>query len=419
MSTNDPMARIIAAYQTGVQIRMAREKQQQDAQDRQMQLDILKHEQDRLKLQQKIDAFKEQIVLRRGQVAPEVGPVTVPGGADLQGLPALQGVTVGHQPTTIPGGIIEPQPVQVPSELQDLYGSQPIPVPSAQMLGAQALQQAIAIEKAKQGIEPPKVQFAPPGSTPVITKGNEVSTGLTFPQRESTPVPGRDVPLSPEVEAQRIKMAGAVAAAQAAAKPAPEVPDLQDITSTTSSGRRFIDTSKWTGPLKNQIETAAAKSGIDTVNGPTAAILAEIDTAKKNQDYMFNLISGKLATDPTGRLYSAPANTIAKLAQTDPALATIGQFRVAAIQSIVALVSRGLRLNAAEIANAQENDIPKLTDTLPVALQRVQNLKTFLDHAEESHLPKATKAAGRVQSKPSELYLGGKKYVLQSDGTYK
>jgi len=116
-------------------------------------------------------------------------------------------------------------------------------------------------------------------------------------------------------------------------------------------------------------------------------MLSDIDTAKANQDYMLQQIGSKLATDPSGRILSAPENTIEKLAQTDPAMAAVGTYRNAAIQSMRAVAgSRGLRINQYEVQMAIDNDIPKLTDTLPVAQQKLQNLKAFLDNTEQAHL---------------------------------
>jgi len=48
--------------------------------------------------------------------------------------------------------------------------------------------------------------------------------------------------------------------------------------------------------------------------------------------------------------------------------------------------SKGLRINQSEIQMAIDNDIPKMTDTLPVAQQKLNNLKAFLDNAEQLHL---------------------------------
>ena len=102
---------------------------------------------------------------------------------------------------------------------------------------------------------------------------------------------------------------------------------------------------------------------------------------------MLSVIGKKLATDATGRLYSAPKNTIAKLAQSDPELAAVGTFRNAAIQSMRAVAgAKGLRINQYEVQLAIDNDIPKMTDTLPVAQQKLKNLQAFLDNAEQSHV---------------------------------
>ena len=164
-------------------------------------------------------------------------------------------------------------------------------------------------------------------------------------------------------------------------------PSLQQITNVTRAGRQYINREDIPQGSAGVTEQQALKSGIPVVDKDTASTLSDIDTAKANQDYMLNQIGSKLATDPSGRLYSAPANTIEKLAQTDPTLAAVGTYRNAAIQSLRAVAgSKGLRINQYEVQLAIDNDIPKMTDTLPVAQKKLQNLKAFLDNTEQSHL---------------------------------
>lgn len=164
-------------------------------------------------------------------------------------------------------------------------------------------------------------------------------------------------------------------------------PDLESATSTTRSGLRYVDTSQFTGEARNALTEAANKAGISPVSKEIADMLSEIDTARANLDYMNQTIAPFLAKDLTGRLYSVPANTIEKLAQSNPDLAAIGTYRSAAIQAMRAVAgAKGLRINRAEIEQAQENDIPKMTDTLPVAQKKLQNMLKFLDNAEKAHI---------------------------------
>lgn len=164
-------------------------------------------------------------------------------------------------------------------------------------------------------------------------------------------------------------------------------PQLQQITNTTRSGRQYINRDDIPQGSAGVVEQQAAASGVPVVSKDVAGALSDFDTARANLDYMMNTVGSKLAKDPSGRLYSAPANTIAKLAQTDPELAAMGTYRNAAIQTLRAVAgSRGLRINMAEVQLAIDNDIPKATDTLPVAQAKLRNLKTFIDNAEQSQL---------------------------------
>lgn len=164
-------------------------------------------------------------------------------------------------------------------------------------------------------------------------------------------------------------------------------PELQSLVRTTSAGRQYVSAEDLQGDSGKFVRQQAATAGIPVVDKDTASTLTEIDTAKANQDYMLRTISGKLASGAGSRLLEGPENTIEKMAQSDPQLAAVGTYRNAAIQSMRAVAgSKGLRINQYEVQMAIDNDIPKMTDTLPVAQQKLTNLKTFLDNSESAHL---------------------------------
>jgi len=199
---------------------------------------------------------------------------------------------------------------------------------------------------------------------------------------------------SPTAIAGAAQKAGAEANARIPAAVQTEVqkaqalaPKLDEITQTMTSGRKYVDLSKLTGPQRSLIQQQAAAAGIPTVDKDTASTLSDIDTARMNQKYMLDTISRKLPTGPMPRFYQAPENTLEKFGQTDPTLAAIGTYRSAAIQSMRAVAgSKGLRINRQEIEMAIDNDIPKMTDTLPTAQQKLKNMQAFLDNAEGAHL---------------------------------
>src|SRR6185369_2571254 len=195
-----------------------------------------------------------------------------------------------------------------------------------------------------------------------------------------TPIPGRDVPLSPAVQAQKVAIAQA-------SKALPEAPELGDIVETTKNGRQYIPTNNLTQKQKEAVNVAASKAGIPVVDKDTAEMLRDLDTARANQAFMLKAIENKLPKDAAGRAIVGPANKLKQIGQLDPDLAATGTFRNAAIQSMRALAgSRGLRINQAEINMAQENDIPKPTDTVEVARKELQNILTLLDNTEKAHL---------------------------------
>lgn len=160
---------------------------------------------------------------------------------------------------------------------------------------------------------------------------------------------------------------------------------LQMLTKTTGAGRQYFAGNDFKGDKAGF--AAAQHSGVPVVDAPTDEMLSEVDNARLNLHYMLGNIQDTLATDPTGRLYQAPVNTIAKVSQSNPKLAAIGTYRSAAIQAMRAVAgSKGLRINKSEIEMAQQNDIPKDTDTLPTAKEKLSNMLTFLDNVERAHL---------------------------------
>ncbi len=231
--------RLIAAHQAGMSERQNREQQAQQQEDRKLQQQILKHQIDRLKITDALEARKaaaETAGLLQGtpgQVVPDTSPE---GGTQV--LP--------HPPITVPG-IPEfnlPDVNIQPQTLQELLQQQKV----AQ---AQALQQKLAGEVhpgsefglftgTGEQIAPAQTKAPPPatgtlrswlevgypalaaklGRKPTETESAAAFREFTSPQR--APVPGTDVPLSPEVLAQQIAIAGAKAAATEAQKPPSE-----------------------------------------------------------------------------------------------------------------------------------------------------------------------------------------------------
>lgn len=165
--------------------------------------------------------------------------------------------------------------------------------------------------------------------------------------------------------------------------PADIEPDVQ----TTIAGRKYIDLSGYTGEERNKARAAANASGVVGVSKEQANALQEIDNARANQRSIMAQISDLLPNGPGGRPLAAVTASLSKVFQTDEQKAAFASWRTAAIQTLRATAgSKGLRINQAEIAMAIENDIPKLTDTLGTAQQKLKNIETMLENAEQSIL---------------------------------
>lgn len=170
-------------------------------------------------------------------------------------------------------------------------------------------------------------------------------------------------------------------------KAAALAPDVSTLIRKTASGRQYLSAEDLQGDSGKFVRIQAANAGIPVVDKDTAGTLEDIDTTRANLNYMMKSIQGKLASGAPGRLWYGPKNTIEKIIQSDPTFGAMGTWRTGAIQSLRSVAgSKGLRINQAEIETAQDNDIPKMTDTLPVAEKKLQNLGAFLDHAEQAHL---------------------------------
>jgi hypothetical protein len=162
-------------------------------------------------------------------------------------------------------------------------------------------------------------------------------------------------------------------------------PDIR----TTANGRQFVDLSLYQGDERNRARAAAGAAGAVAVSKEQADALQEIDNARSNQTAILTQITDILPKGPGGRVVAVPATKLEKLFQSNDQIAAFGSWRTAAINSLRATAgSKGLRINKSEIEQAVENDIPKLTDTLGTAQQKVHNIFTMLENAEKSILEK-------------------------------
>jgi hypothetical protein len=226
-----------------------------------------------------------------------------------------------------------------------------------------------------------------------------------------------------ETTPQAIAGAASKAAAEAAARVPAAVqteiekakalaPELSQVTKQTVSGIQYADTTELSGPAAAMLKKQAYAAGLPVIDKTQRKGLEGIDTARKNMQFMLDAVGNKLASGAPERLWYGPANTIKRLMQTDPAIAAMGTFRNPAIQVMRAVAgAEGLRVNRSEIEMAVENDIPKDTDTLPVAQAKLLNLSEFLNNTEASILGKtptpqapAAGGAGLTAAAPIETF---------------
>lgn len=190
---------------------------------------------------------------------------------------------------------------------------------------------------------------------------------------------------------------------QTAAEPLDISPDVQ----TTRAGRSYVDLSGYQGKERNKARDAATAAGAIGVSKEQANALQEIDNARLNQQSINDQIADLLPKGVAGRTVAAVTVPLSTLFQTNDQIAAYNSWRTAAIQTLRATAgSKGLRINQAEIAQAIENDIPKLTDTVGTAQQKLKNINTMLDNAEQSILVRDRRAVTPPAAEAPKLTPG-------------
>lgn len=193
MATSSYTERIIRAFESGQRARMEREREEEEKQDRELARKQLKLQMDRLKIQQAMEERKtrrsealENFGLLRGLPARQAAPEDIPVGET-----SIPKSTMGEVPETFP---IRNLPVNIPG----IYGTNLSLRPETQEeineSKLREFMQGLGQKELEQQMEPPKTQFAPPGSTPVTTTGaGEVFLGETLPERPTTIGRGRTI----------------------------------------------------------------------------------------------------------------------------------------------------------------------------------------------------------------------------------
>jgi hypothetical protein len=165
--------------------------------------------------------------------------------------------------------------------------------------------------------------------------------------------------------------------------------NVDDDVQYTMKGNPYVSADSYdTSAAKEKARADAHAKGIPFVNPQIADGMRAADTARANLDKMLVQIQDKLPKDAAGRVMAGPGNQLAAYFQTDADKAAFGAWRTAAIQTVQALAEKGmgLRINRGEIDLMLQNDIPQITDDLPTARKRLENLNALLDSKEDAAL---------------------------------
>lgn len=196
--------------------------------------------------------------------------------------------------------------------------------------------------------------------------------------------------------------------------------DIEADIQTTVAGRKYIDLSSYQADERGKAREAATAAGAITVSKEQANALQEIDNARLNQRSILDQITDLLPKGVAGRGAAAVTVPLEKLFQTNEQIGAFNSWRTAAIQTLRATAgSKGLRINQAEIAQAIENDIPRLTDTVAVAQRKVKNIETMLENAEQSMLVRDRSVKPPAPSPPGAPKDGATRVVGQQTLTWK
>lgn len=161
------------------------------------------------------------------------------------------------------------------------------------------------------------------------------------------------------------------------------IPLLDSNTKKTITGVFYVDGTNMTKTQQESISKEAANLGIPYIGKDGADALANVDTARTNMENISNTLKNVSPSNAFTRPFAAVGNTIAGVLQTNDSISSFNAYRSAAIQSLRAMAgSKGLRINAAEIQTAMDNDIPKVNDTYATAQAKIEKVNSMLDSQE-------------------------------------
>lgn len=144
-----------------------------------------------------------------------------------------------------------------------------------------------------------------------------------------------------------------------------------------------------TGDPKNAGLIWANQHGVPVLNDKEQTIIKDIQGAKDNAIEVVNqgLDRGFFADSATQRAVKGPMNWLKQQIQAKAPMSAYNTWRNQAIKALRATAgSGGLRINQQEIDLAIKNDLPLITDTREVAIQKMANIQSMLANAMRPYL---------------------------------
>lgn len=154
---------------------------------------------------------------------------------------------------------------------------------------------------------------------------------------------------------------------------------LDKLTRYTKGNRQYIDGTGVTGKNLLQLQSAAPQ-GIPVLNKDGVGTIQANGAVNSTLDDMMNQIQSKLPKDAAGRITVGTGNKLSQYFQTDKDLSSFNSWQLDAIQMIRAMGMN--RLNQKELESAVDA-MPKITDTIGTAQQKVKNVKKMFQNKED------------------------------------
>ena len=262
------------------------------------------------------------------------------------------------------------------------------------------------------GGPPPPLPTGPVGSNP-----QHPEAPMAVGPQQATP---QGVPSTTPASAPPPAVPGQV-------KPSPAL-DPQKLANYSALGQPFDEEDRiGTGPQAQFTRKAAEAQGIPVLAKDDAAIIKSIGAARQNNADFLSAIGPYLADDAAQRPGVAFGNWIAEKFQTNPVLAGLAARWGSAVADVK---STGVsRTNNAEI-NKGLQAMPEMSDTLPVALEKVKAMGEQFLNMENAILPlppqifqgiKSGQLLPDPQKQPNGITVtiksNGQQWHIDTDGT--